>query len=300
LWEGVDPHAAPSYASAVLSARELHPLEAAGWRGRLELRFERRAGRTVIAARKHHGPLLVQRAFYPEPDGTCHVYVIHPPGGVVGGDVLEVALEVPSGASALITTPAATKLYRSPGPTAILHNRLDVRAGGLLEWLPQETIAFGGSRAAVTTHVALEPGARFLGWEITCLGRPASGDAFESGRLDQRTELSVAGTPLLLDRLLTEGGGALQHGAWGWGGRSVYGCFLATGESVSLTSRLREAVRPESVRELFAVTTVAGVTVCRYLGESAAAARACLSRAWAVAREVLLEKPACAPRIWTT
>ncbi len=292
--------ARPSYASAVLSARELRPLETAGWRGRLALRFERRALRTVIAERSHHGPLLVQRPFYPEPDGTCHVYVIHPPGGVVGGDQLEVVLDVPSGASVLVTTPAATKLYRSAGPTAVVHNRLQVRAGGVLEWLPQETIAFGGSRAAVTTEVALEPGARFLGWEVSCLGRPASGDAFESGRLDQRTELALGGRPLLIDRLLTEGGGALQRGSWGWGGRSVYGCFLATGESVELTRRLREGVTPGTSGELFAVTAVAGVTVCRYLGASAAGARSCLSRAWSIAREILLDKPACSPRIWAT
>jgi urease accessory protein len=284
----------------VLPARDLRPLETTGWRGRLALRFERRVGRTVIAERSHHGPLLVQRAFYPEPDGTCHVYVIHPPGGVVGGDELEIALDVPAAASALVTTPAATKLYRSGGPTAVIHNRLEVRSGGVLEWLPQETIAFGGSRAVVRTEVVLEPGARFLGWEISCLGRPASGDAFESGRLDQRTELALAGRPLLIDRLLTEGGGALQRGAWGWGGRSVYGCFLATGESTELTRRLREAVQPTGAGELFAVTAVAGVTVCRYLGVSAAGARSCLSRAWAVAREVLLDKPACAPRIWAT
>jgi urease accessory protein len=284
----------------VLSARELRPLETAGWRGRLALRFEPRVGRTVIAARSHHGPLLVQRPFYPERDGTCHVYVLHPPGGVVGGDELELVLDVPSGASALVTTPAATKLYRSAGPTCVVHNHLQVRSGGVLEWLPQETIAFGGSRAVVTTEVVLEPGARFLGWEVSCLGRPASGDAFESGRLDQRTELLLDGRPLLIDRLLTEGGGALQRGAWGWGGRSVYGCFVATCESSELTRRLREGVLPAANGELFAVTAVAGVTVCRYLGTSAAAARSCLSRAWSIAREILLDKPACAPRIWAT
>src|SRR5689334_8281039 len=96
----------------------LAPLEAPGCRGRLDVRFEPRAGRTVVASRRHEGPLLVQRAFHPEADGTCHLYLIHPPGGVVGGDELEVSLEVAPGAAALVSTPAATKLYRSSGATA--------------------------------------------------------------------------------------------------------------------------------------------------------------------------------------
>jgi urease accessory protein len=278
----------------------LSALEAPGWRGTLDLRFEPRASRTVIASRRHEGPLLVQRAFHPEPDGTCHVYVLHPPGGVVGGDELEVSLEVTAGASAVITTPAATKLYRSPGPTAVLENRLTVRAGGCLEWLPQETIAFGGARALVSTRVFLEPGARYLGWDVCCLGRPASGDAFLTGRLDQRAELVLSGRPLVVDRLFVEGGGSLQRGAWGFGGRSVYGCFFAVGASAALTARLREEVRPEAAGELFAVTALGEVTVCRFLGHGAAAARACLGRAWGVARAMLFDKPACAPRIWAT
>jgi urease accessory protein len=220
------------------------------WRARLALRFERRGERTILAAREHTGPLVVQRPFHPETDGTCHVYVLHPPGGVVGGDALELELDVQPNAAVLVTTPAATKFYRSAGQTATAHQRLTVRAGGMLEWLPQETIVFGGALAASVTEVMLEPGARFLGWEIACLGRPASADSFASGRLDQRFSLSEGGRPLLADRMLTEGGGSLARGVWGWGGRSVYGCFVAAGAPPQLTRALREALRPHGAREL--------------------------------------------------
>jgi urease accessory protein len=254
----------------------------------------------VIARREHVGPLLVQRGFHPERDGTCHLYVLHPPGGVVGGDELELELELDKEGAALVTTPAATKLYRSAGPTASLTNHLLVRSGATLEWLPQETIAFGGSRARVATRVVLEPGGRFLGWEVSCLGRPASGDSFAVGELDQRFELVSSGRPLLFDRLLTEGGGSLQRGAWGWGGRSAYGCFVATGAPASLAEATRARAPELRPGELFAVTRVADVLVARYLGASAERARACLSSAWEVARRELLGKAACPPRIWAT
>ncbi len=283
-----------------MDALEPRSSQNAGWRGRLALEFERRGTRTVVARREHVGPLVVQRPFHPEADGTCHVYVLHPPGGVVGGDELELEVDVASGAAALVTTPAATKLYRSAGATSVVHNRLRVRASGVLEWLPQETIAFGGAEARIVTEVRLEPGAVFLGWEISCLGRPASGDDFAQGRLDQRFVLTRAGRPVLLDRLLTEGGGALQRACFGWGGRTVYGCFVAAGAPSGLTRALREALRTPDAADLFAVTNVAEVCVCRFLGSSAARARAVLCRAWDIAREVSLRKAACPPRIWLT
>jgi urease accessory protein len=274
--------------------------EAPGWRARLELELGPIAGRTSLARRSHHGPLMVQRPFHPEPDGTAHVYVLHPPGGVAGGDQLEVSVEVRCGGSALITTPAATKLYRTAGERAHVSQSLRVRSGAVLEWLPQETIAFRGADAELSTRVTLEPGAHYAGWDIVCLGRPASGDTFEYGSLAQRTELHVGGRPVVIERLSLGGASALRTGAFGLGGRSVYGCLLSTGATEALVSDVRERVRPAEPGGLFAVTTLDGVLVCRYLGNSAAAARACLSLAWERFRHHVLGKPATAPRIWRT
>lgn len=281
-------------------ALEPSRLDTAGWRARLSLGFAPIAGRTAVTRRAHQGPLYCQRPFYPEPDGTCHLYVLHPPGGVVGGDELDVEVNAEPGSRVLVTTPAATKLYRCPGARSLVSNRLRVGSDAVLEWLPGETIAFGGTRARLSMIIDLAPGARFLGWEITCLGRPAAGDAFTTGILEQRTELSIGGRPLVLDRTLTEGGGSLRRGPWGWGGRSVHGLFLATLATGALVAELRESIRTDAPGSLFGVTTLGGVTVCRFLGERAQDARDCLSRAWHIARRHLLDKPACAPRIWTT
>jgi urease accessory protein len=274
--------------------------ESRSWRARLALELGRVAGKTAITRRAHHGPLLVQRPFHPEADGTAHVYVLHPPGGIAGGDDLELELEVQSGASALITTPAATKLYRTAGERARVSQALSVRSGAVLEWLPQETIAFGGADAELSTRVSLEPGARYAGWEIVCLGRPASGDAFEHGELSQRTELRLGGRLLVVERLSLRAESALRSGAWGLGGRSVYGCFLATGASEGLVSAMREHVKPDTAGDLFAVTTLGNIVVCRTLGSSAARARSLLAAAWGQWRHHALGKTTSTPRIWRT
>lgn len=280
--------------------RELSHASSTRWRGRLELRVERRGERSVIAHRRHEGPLMIQRAFHPERDGTCHLYVLHPPGGVVGGDHLELDVEVMPGAQALLTTPAATKLYRSEGAVATLLQTFRVRAGAVCEWLPQETIAFGGARAESVTRVELEPGASYLGWEITCLGRPTSGDTFARGSLDQRSEIWEGRRPLVLDRLLTKAGSPLHVGAFGWGGRSVYGCLLYTGATPELARELRAEIQASEPGELFAVTQLGAIGVCRALGTSGQRVRKYLERAWGIARRHLLRKADCPPRIWAT
>jgi len=275
-------------------------LRAPAWPAELELGFARRGDKTVIERRRHRGPLLVQRPFHPEADGTCHVYVLHPPGGVVGGDELVLDAEAARGASALLTTPAATKLYRTNGARASLRQTFRVGSGASLEWLPQETIAFGGSQATSTTSVHLEAGARYLGWEITCLGRPASGDDFSTGSFRQCTEIRRNGRLILIDRTHADSAGALRRAAWGWAGRSVYATLVATTASTALLAALRASVTPECAGDLFAVTTQSELTICRWLGSSAEQARRALGAAWSLIRAELLGKPACPPRIWTT
>ncbi len=146
---------------------------AAGWKASLDLTFFPSGERTGFSCR-HFGPLRVQKPFYPE-GGTCHVYLLHPPGGIVGGDELAIRAEARAGASALATTPAAGKFYRSAGPLATQDQLLRVASGGALEWLPQESIVYPGARGVSRTRVELEAGAAFLGWEIVSFGLPASG-----------------------------------------------------------------------------------------------------------------------------
>jgi len=202
---------------------------AAGWSAELELGFRVVAGRSALVRNRHCGPLAVQRAFYPESPDLAHVYLLHPPGGIVAGDQLTVRVDVQSGARALITTPAATKFYRSEGQVAHTKQLLHVAEGSSLEWLPQETIVFGSAQARTETRVELAPGGAFCGWEVVCLGRAASGDHFTSGRLEQAFEIWQGPNPLWIERSQIGATDAVRHAAWGLAGQRVLGTFVHGG-----------------------------------------------------------------------
>ncbi|CAG0911082.1 unnamed protein product, partial [Cyprideis torosa] len=211
--------------------------EATGWRAELGLHFASRGQKTVLAERKQRGPLAIQRPFYPEGD-VCHAYVLHPPGGVVGGDRLNINLHTESDAAALLTTPGATKFYRSAGPEAHQHQKFSV--SGSLEWLPQENIFFPGANSRLTTHIDLTADARYIGWEIQCLGRPVISERFDHGQLVLSTQLFRARKPLFIDRLSINGAGDLS-GSAGLRDQPVMATLLATpatAEALTLTQPL--------------------------------------------------------------
>lgn len=272
--------------------------EAEGWSAHLELGFRRRVERTVLAERAHHGPLVVQRPFYPESDeAVCHVYVVHPPGGVVAGDRLQIDVRAARGAHALLTTPAAGKFYRSDGGLARQSTCIVVSDGACVEWLPLETIAFDGTRARLTTSVQLEGEGSFVGWEVLCVGRPASGEAFRRGEVEQRLEVFRDGVPLLVERAKIGGGAPVLRAAWGMRGATVVGTLVATADGKSAVEAARRAL--ESF-PFASVTSLAGVTVVRTLGDGAEPARMALCAAWRALRPLVSGREACEPRIWST
>ncbi|HET7539548.1 MAG TPA: urease accessory protein UreD [Polyangiaceae bacterium] len=272
----------------------------AGWAAELELGFELVAGRSALTRNRHRGPLAVQRAFYPESPDLAHVYLLHPPGGIVAGDQLDVHVNVASGAHALVTTPAATKFYRSEGRIAQQTQLFRVSAGASLEWLPQETILFGSAQVNTRTRVELQPGASFCGWEIVCLGRPASGDVFASGRLQQAFEIWQAERPLWIERAQFDAHEPVRHAPWGLGGRRVFGTFVCTAQNAAAVAAARAAVDTDDTCELFAVSQMRAAIVCRYLGNSTERARHVFAQAWAALRPFVLGRPASPPRIWLT
>jgi urease accessory protein len=271
----------------------------ARWKGELSLRVEARDARSVLAELRHRGPLRVQRAFHPESNGTCHVYVLHPPGGLVGGDDLEIDAEVCSGAGALITTPAAQKVYRAPERESTQRVHLAVRDGGALEWLPQETIVFDGAQVRLAVHVELEARASFLGWEVLCLGRPGAGERFATGRLAQRFEIWRDGRPLWVERLHCAGGSSFLDAPWGASGRTALGTFVCVSDRSDLVERARAELHPlpgESIE----LTQLRDVVVVRFAGARAERARECFTSAWKVLRPAVLGSACEPPRIWST
>lgn len=264
---------------------------AQGWSAHLQLTFARRAARTCIVERQHRGPLLVQRPFYPEGD-VCHAYIVHPPGGVVGGDELRLEVDTRDAAHALLTTPAAAKFYRSDGRTA--HQNQILRADDTtLEWLPQESIFYPQARVRSSTRIELGSRARFIGWEIACLGLPARKQPFDEGELRLHLELWADGSPLLIDRLRISGGGT----RWGLGGHEAIGTLLAYPATRAMAEAVRSLQQPGV--EL-GVTLVDKVLICRALAAQAEPVKRAFIASWQTLRPLLLDRPAVLPRIWAT
>jgi urease accessory protein len=270
-----------------------------GWQAELGLRFAvpRAQTRTRLVERSHRGPLVIQRAFYPEGD-PCHVYIVHPPGGVVGGDELRIDVRVDGGAHALITTPAATKFYRCGSRGSSQQQELRA-AGATLEWLPQENIFYRGADAHTATRIHIDRASRFIGWEIGCLGLPARGEPFERGslRLDLELWNATAAAPIYIDRLRLSGQSPARHAPWGLAGCEALGTLLATPAGAPQVDALREllAARPRAM-----VTLVDGVLVLRAFERQAESIRKLFIQAWHLLRLQVVGHEAVPPRIWNT
>ncbi len=267
-----------------------------GWQASLDLGFARRDERTVLARKRQYGPLTVQRSFYPEGD-VCHLYLLHPPGGVAGADELKVDVNTRHDSHALITTPGATKFYRSSGPTAYLTQKFHL-AGGCLEWLPQENIFFPGARVEIHTEINLRDGANYIGWEFHCLGRPVIDERFLHGQLISKSIVKRDGIPLLIDRLVVDDEQALVGKAT-LRGQPVVATLIASGADNKVLDAAREIIDAASTPDLGA-TLVADILVCRYLGGSTEDARKRFIRIWQAIRPLLMQKVATLPRIWAT
>ena len=282
-----------------------------GWLGRLSLELDKTERGTQLTRSSHEGPLRIQRVLKPEGPECPHIYLLHPPGGVVGGDRLRTHVALGAGAQVLLTTPAAQKLYRSPGARAEISNLLECGAGARLEWLPSETLAFSAAQALVTTRVELAPEAAFLGWEIACYGMPARGETFDAGRVVTRLELFRGETPLIIESFDLGQANASQGktepellgGAFALRGQPVVANLYAVPAQgqieTGLVDRVREALG-EPARGLCGVSSLQDLLVVRALGPNVEGIRASLIRAWTVLRPVIVGRDAIAPRIWAT
>ena len=274
------------------------------WTGHLTLDY-RLDGTRTTAHDRHEGPLRVLQRLYPEGDAICHHVLVHPPGGVAGGDVLEVDARLAGGTHAVVTTPGATRFYRSSGAPAVQRARLQLAAGARMEWLPLETLAYSGCIAENHLQLGLEPGAQAMGWDLLALGLPAAGQPFVHGQFLQHIEWPghwlerariAADDTLLLDSAL------------GWAGHQVLGtlwfCGLGPREDVlreALLDGARAAIdaAPPGL-PAGATSPHPGVVLTRVLAHRVEPAMHLLQAvraAWRVAAWGLQAQP---PRVWAT
>ena len=264
-----------------------------GWQGELDLQYRSLGARTQVRSR-HRGPLRVQRPFFPE-GKVNHTYLLHPPGGVVGGDSLRVQVQVDADAHALLTTPGATKVYQSAGARASVINQLNVT--GICEWLPQETIVFSGADFHSTTSIELQHGAALIAAEVVCLGRPHSNAEFDRGNARFTTTLGVAGIRRYQDRLRCQAGMASLTAAWGLRGANAFGQFYVYPADEALRDHLLPGLNgvPDA-----GLTRLDDLLVVRALGDQAQSIHNLFRTLWAHARPMVCGRQATPPRIWNT
>lgn len=268
------------------------------WKAELALVFRHLDHKTFVAERRHQGPLVVQKPLYPEGPGVCHAVLIHAPGGIAGGDSLALDLSLERGARALITTPAATKWYKADGRAARQSATMIVGTGAVLEWLPLESILFDQADALIDAAVALEDDAVFAGWEIACLGRRASGEAFRQGALRQSMEILRGGRLIWNDRLALQGGDRMLASPAGLNGHHVAGS-MAVAAPGALPADLLQACRilaPQSGEGR--VTALPEILSARYLGGSAEHAKNYFESIRQVLRPWYAALHAHRPRLW--
>ena len=276
------------------------------WRADLTLDYILANGRTV-ARHRHSGPLRVLQSLYPEGDAICHNVLVHPPSGIVGGDVLDIRVHAQAGAHGLVTTPGATRFYRSEGLPGVQRAALRVDAGARLEWLPQEAICYNGCLAENHVTMDVAPGGELIGWDITALGLPHADQPFEAGRLLQHVE--VPGVWLERGVIAAEDRRLLQSPIGLAGHRCLASVFWVSGTPLD---RARREAGLQAARDALGTSAEgddwdAGVTspdprvlVARVVAPVVEPAMAALRRVRGAWREALWRLPDQAPRIWST
>jgi urease accessory protein len=273
---------------------------ASSWKGVLELDYDRDGDRTRLRTAYAQSPLKVQRSFYPEPSGTCHTVLCHTAGGMVGGDRLSYQLHLAPETSVLVTTAAASKIYRSNGLNAEQRIELQIDAGAYLEWLPQETILFEGAQFQQSLKVMLAPGASWLGWDIYRLGRTARNESFTTGHWRSHCEIWQETQPIWIDRQFYQASPERWFQAHGLNGCPVIGTLIWMGQAVTpaFIEELRQLKFTDSAQAKLGITRLEQGLVCRYRGTSTAQARDGLMQIWNHVRCFSLGNSACPPRVW--
>lgn len=266
---------------------------------------------TKITNSRHQGPLYVQKPFYPEGPDCAHIYLLHPPGGVVSGDTLNIDILLDDRAKALVTVPGASRLYRArvdcgdqkPLPQRIV-NQLNIANDSSLEWLPMETIVFDGASIELVTEIKLDTRAHFCAWEIICLGLPASDAPFLTGDMYQNFSVHQNDTPLFIDRMRIDASSGYMTASCGLQEQPVFGTLLAGPYSEEVLSEQIELLDKQLTQldhyRCVSITTIHGLIILRYLGDSTDKAKQLFVRAWSQIRPDLIGREAVAPRIWST
>lgn len=283
---------------AVSSVKPAH------WLAELTLDFAAKNGRSFLAKRQHSGPLVIQKTLYPEGEAICHGIIIHPPGGVAGGDELILNANLQANANALLTTPGASKWYKANGAAASQHLQFNLAENANLEWLPQENILFDGSIVNFSADIKLGENAKYAGWEILCFGRQAKGETWQTGKLKQKLVIKRADKTIWQESAVLQANDRFFQSSIGLGGNVVSASFVIAAGAVpaELLAKCQqfEMDNASDIKAKFGVSALPEVFSARYIGMSAQSARHYFEGLWQILRPWYASRSAARPRIWNT
>jgi urease accessory protein len=283
------------------------------WHAQLDLKYHLagdQAHRKTLLNFSHNGPLRILQSLYPEDARICHNVLVHPPGGVAGGDDLDIRLHIAQDAHALITTPGATRFYKTLGEPAIQRAVAQLEDGARLEWLPLENIAYSGCIAENRLQLQLAPTAQVIGWDVTALGLPAANQAFERGTFTQHLELlhpQPSHSPWLERGKIAADDQRLLQSPLGLAGHTCLATmFFIAGTSINIPGReqilseSREIISAQSLAKTSGITCPhAQVIALRTLAHSTEEVIQLFKQVRALWRKLLWNLPDTQPRIWT-
>lgn len=276
---------------------EINPSQ---WQGILELDYQKINNSTQLVKAYSQAPLKIQRSFYPEGQEICHSIILHTAGGMVGGDRLSQTINLQPETQVLLTTPAASKIYRSSGETAQNTINIEIQEQAYLEFIPREIIIFNGAIFSQNLRVNLAPNACYLGWEITRFGRTARGEIFNQGQWKSCTEIWQNGCPVWVDRQGFIANEEILNSPHGLGGKPVIATLTWVGQPVSedIVKNIRQLWSQRETSSQAGVTQLISGLLCRYRGNSTQEVINWFTDVWQLLRQNYTGKSIVKPRVW--
>lgn len=284
------------------------------WLASLELQLGHSSYGTQLTKTKRSGPLTIQKAFYPEGRDCAHLYLLHPPAGIVSGDELRISIDVQENAHTLITTPGANRFYRARTDLSIGDPKqsqitsIKLASGAKCEHFPLETLVYNQAQGVNNVEVRLDHNSVYCGWDMTCLGLPSSSEHFTEGLFTQLNTLYLDDVLTYHDKIVITPASNIQQHAAGLAGNTVFGTFLAyapisqvtNGQRTQLIEKLRAVVDTHSANELISITDIRQILVMRYLGQQAHQCKSLFIELWKLVRPLYINKQGVQPRVWFT